>query len=132
MGLRIASDLPDETEQVIERVIGCSLDVHRTLGPGFLERIYVKALALELEAAGLPFEQEREIVVMYRGTPIRGQRVDLIVASAVILEVKSVAHLDPVFQAKMISYLRTTGLRAGLIVNFNSTLLRDGVKRVVL
>jgi GxxExxY protein len=132
MALVIPSDLPPETEELIRRAIGCALAVHRELGPGFLESIYATALALELEAAGLPFERERPIVVRYRGTPIHGQRVDFIVANAVIVEVKSVARLDPVFQAKLISYLRTTGLRAGLLINFNASLLKEGVKRIVL
>jgi len=71
-------------------------------------------------------------VVTYRDRKIPGQRVDLIVGGAVIVEIKSVARLDPLFQAKLISYLRTTGLRAGLLVNFNSELLKDGLKRIVL
>lgn len=68
----------------------------------------------------------------YRGRIISGQRVDFIVANAVIVEIKSVARMDPVFQAKVISYIRTTGLRAGLLINFNNALLRDGIKRLVL
>jgi GxxExxY protein len=132
MPLRVNSDLPDETEQVLQRVIGCALAVHRELGPGFLESIYTTALAIEMNAAGLSFEQERPITVTYRGVDIRGQRVDLVVADAVIVEVKAVKSLDPFFQAKLISYLRTTGLRAGLLINFNALLLKDGLKRIVL
>ena len=132
MPLLVSSTLPSETEAVIERVIGCALAVHRQLGPGFLESIYATAMALELAAAGLPFERERTVSVSYRGALIGGQRVDLIVADAVIIEVKAVARLDPVFQAKLISYLKTTGLRAGLLINFNTALLKEGLKRVVL
>jgi GxxExxY protein len=132
MPLLISSTLPPETEEVIDRVIGCAVTVHRHLGPGFLESIYATAMALELAAAGLPFERERAVAVNYRGTLIGGQRVDLIVANSVIVEIKAVARLDPVFQAKLISYLKTTGLRAGLLINFNMPLLKEGLKRIVL
>jgi GxxExxY protein len=132
MTLLIASDLPSETEAVVSEIISCALTVHRTLGPGFLENIYATALSIELSARGVAFERERAIWVEYRGTSIPGQRVDFIVAQSVIVEVKSVARLDPIFQAKLISYLRTTGLRAGLLINFNSMLLKEGLKRVVL
>jgi GxxExxY protein len=132
MPLLISSTLPHETEAVIDRVIGCALSVHRQLGPGFLESIYATAMALELAAAGLRFERERTVSVSYRGTLIGGQRVDLIVADAVIVEIKAVTRLDPVFQAKLISYLKTTGLRAGLLINFNMPLLKEGLKRIVL
>lgn len=132
MGLTIHSTLPEETELVINRTIGCALAVHRALGPGFLESIYSAALCLELDANGLTFETERPVSVSYRGTLIGRQRVDLIVANAVVIEIKAVTRLDPVFQAKVISYLRTTGLRAGLLINFNTSLLKEGIKRVVL
>jgi GxxExxY protein len=125
------STLPGETELLLERIIGCALEVHRQLGPGFLERIYMKALCIELKANGIAFEREREITVMYKSHMITGQRVDLVIGGVVVVEVKSVARLDPVFQAKMISYLRTTGLRAGLLVNFNVNLLKEGIKRIV-
>jgi GxxExxY protein len=132
MPLQISSTLPVETEEIISRIIGCALAVHRELGPGFLERIYSTALCLELDADGLSFEREKAVTVTYRGIAIPGQRMDLIVAGTVIVEVKAVAHFDPVFQAKLMSYLKTTGLRAGLLINFNRTLLREGIKRVVL
>ena len=132
MAIAALSTLPDETEELLQRIIGCALQVHRQLGPGFLERIYTEALCIELEVQGIPFERERSVVVTYRDRRILGQRVDLIVGGAVIVEVKAVARLDPLFQAKLISYLRASGLRAGLLVNFNSELLKDGLKRIVL
>lgn|SRR5215510_14951057 len=132
MAIAALSTLPDETEQLLERIIGCALQVHRQLGPGFLERIYTEALCIELEIQGLRFERERAVAVADRDRKIVGQRIDLIVEGAVIVEVKSVARFDPIFQAKMISYLRTTGFRAGLLVNFNAGLLKEGLKRVVL
>ena len=132
MPLLISSTLPEDTEMVLSRVIGCALTVHRELGPGYLESIYAAALAVELSANRLPFERERAVSVNYRGTLIPGQRVDFIVANSVIVEIKSVARLDPIFQAKVISYLKTTGLRAGLLINFNTALLKEGLKRIVL
>ena len=127
-----ASILPEETDALITRVIGCAITVHRALGPGFMESIYSTALGLELKAEGIPFERERSISVNYRGHAIGGQRVDFIVGNSVILEIKAVARLDPVFQAKLISYLRTTGLRVGLLMNFNTLLMKDGIKRLVV
>jgi GxxExxY protein len=124
--------LPSETEALIARIIGCAIEVHRRLGPGFLERIYCEALAYELALQDIPFDRERPLTVTYRDHEIRGQRVDLIVANAVVVEVKAANHLEPIFQAKLMSYLRTTGCRAGLLINFNSVLLKDGLKRVVL
>ena len=126
------SVLPPETDELITRVIGCALTVHRTLGPGFLESIYSAALAYEFTSQGVPFERERSITVRYKDLVIPGQRVDFIVGGSVILEIKAVTRMDPVFQAKVISYLRTTGLRAGLLINFNNALLKQGIDRIVL
>ncbi len=126
------SALSPEVDALITRIIGCALTVHRALGPGFLESIYATALALELEAAGIHVERERAVAVSYRGRLIGGQRVDFIVGDAVILEIKAVSRIDPVFQAKVISYLRTTELKAGLLINFNLPLLKEGIKRIVI
>jgi len=132
MPLLIASELPAETELIVSRTIGCALAVHRQLGPGYLESIYAAALEIELSANRIPFERERAVLVNYRGTLIPGQRVDFIVANSVIVEIKAVERINPVFQAKLISYLRTTGLRAGLLINFNAMLLKEGLKRIVV
>ena len=132
MALTTTSPLPRETEYVIHRTIGCAIEVHRQLGPGYLESIYSQALEIELIAAGIGFERERAVIVNYKNHRIAGQRVDFIVDGRLIVEMKAVARFDPVFQAKLISYLRATGLRAGLLINFNCTLLKDGIRRVVL
>lgn len=94
MPISIVSTLPPETDAIIERIIGCAIAVHRALGPGFLERIYVRALCAELDAAGLSYERERAIVVDYKGLRIPGQRIDLIVEGRVVVEVKAVDRLD--------------------------------------
>jgi GxxExxY protein len=88
------STLSPETDALLARIIACAIAVHRALGPGFLEVIYATALAIELTAAGIPFERERSIVVTYRGIPITGQRVDFVVANEVILEIKAVTRMD--------------------------------------
>jgi len=121
-----------EIDRLVHRIIGCGLTVHRELGPGFLESIYQKALCLELEAQGLSFEREKRLVVIYRGHGIPGQRVDLLVGGQVVVEVKAVAALEPIHLAQVLSYLKTMGLRIGLLMNFREALLRNGIRRVVL
>jgi GxxExxY protein len=124
--------IPQDVEDVARTVIGSAIAVHRTLGAGFLERIYLVALCLELEGRSIPFERECAVTVTYREVPISGQRVDLIVDRRVIVELKAVAHIDPVHEAQVISYLRTTNLRLGLILNFNALTLKDGIRRIVV
>jgi GxxExxY protein len=119
-------------ERVASLTIGAAIEVHRVLGPGFLERIYQEALCVELQARGLPFERERPVTVSYRGMAIPGQRIDLIVDSSLIVELKAAARYDNVHAAQVLSYLRTTGLRLGLLLKFNGSTLRDGIRRIVL
>jgi GxxExxY protein len=130
--LRVPSSLPAETERVIAAVIGCAIGVHRALGPGFLESIYRKAMCIELEAQRLRFATERAVSVTYRGVAIPGQRIDLIVEEAVVAELKCVDSLDEIHRMQVLSYLRTTRLRAGLLINFKVPILRNGIRRIVL
>ena len=130
--LKISPQLDDELEALIHRIIGCCIQVHRELGPGLLERIYVRAICLELLANELPFEVEKGVPVTYRGVVLCQQRLDLVVAGKVLLEVKAVERLAPVHQAQVLSYLRVSGLRVGLLMNFNFTVLPDGLRRIVL
>jgi GxxExxY protein len=132
MAIAVFSTLPEATELLMKRTIGCALTVHRQLGPGFLESIYCRALYIELDLEGIPYERERSLAIEYRGQQIGAGRVDFIVGGAVVVEIKAVTNLDPVFQAKVISYLKATRLRAGLLINFNAALLKQGVKRLVL
>jgi GxxExxY protein len=129
---RTFAPIPAATEQVATAVIGAAIEVHRQLGPGFLEKIYQEALCLELDSRGFNFERERAVIVHYRGTPIPGQRIDFIVGGCVLVELKASARIDTVHEAKMISYLRTTGLRLGLLLNFNGRTVKEGVKRIVV
>jgi len=89
-------------------------------------------LCLELHARGLKYERERAVMVHYRGVPIPGQRIDLIVGSCVLVELKAATRIDRAHEAKMISYLRTTGLRLGLLLNFNGPTIKEGLKRVIV
>ena len=124
--------LSAETEAVIYKSIGCGIDVHRVLGTGLKERIYAEAYRLELTAQGLKFESEKKILVKYKEWMIPGQRIDLIVEGLVILELKALPKLKRFQRDQVISYLKTTGLRAGLLMNFHSTVLKDGIKRIIV
>ena len=130
--LRVMSPLTPHAEEVMERTIGCAIRVHTALGPGFLESIYRRAMHVELQASGLSYEAERPVTVRCREADLSGQRVDLIVEGLIVVELKSVVKLDEVHRAQLISYLRTTGLRGGLLVNFRVAPLKHGLRRVVL
>ncbi len=120
----------DEQDPLTERVIGCAIEVHRDLGAGLLESAYETALCIELAREGIRFERQRVIPLVYKDVQVGEYRPDLIVDSAVVVEIKSVLHFEPVFVAQMLTYLRITQLRPGLILNFNKEVMRTGIKRV--
>ena len=125
--------VPAEVECVGRRVIGCAIDVHRELGPGYKEAIYVEALCLEMDSRGIRFERERPITVTYKGRDIPGQRLDLLVAEVLIVECKVADAIAKVHTRQVTSYLKSTQLRLGFIFNFNvDVLMPAGFKRVVL
>lgn len=130
--MRLSSPLSPEAERVMTETIGSAIAVHRELGHGYLESIYRKAMYIELAARGLDYERERKVAVNYRGVSIPGQRVDLIVAGLIVVELKAVVRLDNVHRSQLISYLRTTGLRGGLLINFRVPVLQQGLRRVVV
>ena len=130
--LRIASVLDDATEALITRIIGICIAVHRELGPGLLESIYGRAICLELETAGLSFEVEKQVPVLYRGIVLCHHRLDIVVDLKVHLEIKAVERLAPIHYAQVLSYLRISELPVALLMNFNSVVLPDGMKRIVL
>lgn len=115
--------------RLTRRIIGCAIEAHRNLGPGLLESIYESALCIELELANLAFERQKQVPVTYKGRPLGEHRLDVLVEDSVILELKSVDRFDPVFEAQILSYLRMTGKPIGLVINFNTRLLKDGIKR---
>ena len=123
--------IPEEDERLAHEVIGAAIEVHRLLGPGFLEKIYERALVHELALRGLLVQPQREILVPYKGILIPGQQLDLLVGERVIVELKAVDRLQPIHEAQLLSYLKATGLRLGLLLNFNVKVMKDGIKRLV-
>lgn len=115
-----------------ERIIGCAIEVHRHLGPGLLESVYESALCVEFKVNSLPFKRQVGIPLYYKGELISEHRPDLIVANAVIVEIKSVENLAPIHVAQMVTYLKVTSLRTGLILNFNCRTMKEGTRRVVM
>ena len=130
--LHVQSTLPADLERLVHDTIGCCIAVHRALGPGLLEMIYSRAVAIELEAAGIPFERERTYPVTYRGELLCEQRLDFVVAESVVIEIKSVEHLTSLHDAQILNYMRIAHLRVGLLMNFNVPVLKEGLKRKVL
>ena len=118
-------------DEVTERVIGCAIAVHTALGPGLLESIYRDALFLELTLAGFQVAREHPVVVMYRGQRVRGHlRIDLLVDGRLVVEVKATDRPHSVFQAQVITYLTLANCPAGLLLNFNASSMRAGLKRL--
>jgi len=119
-------------DSLTEQIISSAIEVHRTLGPGLLESIYEEALCYELSLRGIAFERQKEVDVFYKDKIIKGQRLDLLVNGEVIVEIKSARRLEDVFTAQVLSYLKSTGLKRALLINFGQKRLVDGVKRVSL
>jgi GxxExxY protein len=115
-----------------KKIIGAAIEVHKILGAGLLESTYEKCLCRELELKGLCFEPQKSLPVEYKGVMIdSGYRLDLVVERSVILELKSVEKILPIHEAQLLTYLKLTGLKLGLIINFNLPVLKDGLKRIV-
>ncbi len=118
--------------QTTDLIIGASIEVHRTLGPGLLESAYEACLAFELVDRGLQVEQQKPLPVFYREVKLDcGYRLDLLVEEIVIVEVKAVNRLEPIHEAQLLSYLKLSGCKVGLLINFNGKVLRDGIQRMV-
>ncbi|HEX42678.1 MAG TPA: GxxExxY protein [Phycisphaerales bacterium] len=121
-----------ELNDITSQIIGAAIDVHRALGPGLLESAYEACLAFDLTARGLRVERQRALPVVYRDVKLDcGYRLDLVVESAVAVELKAVDHVLPIHKAQLLSYLRLSGLKAGLLINFNVKMLKDGTIRLV-
>jgi len=126
----IPSDMPENA--VTERIFKCAIAVHRELGPGLLESVYEEALDIECEIEGLQVARQLKVPVLYRGRQIGEYKPDMLVNDLVIVEIKSVERFDPVFEAQVLTYLKITNKRVGLLINFNSRLVKDGIKRFIL
>jgi len=126
----LALNEPSKSQDALaRRVIGAAIEVHRTLGPGFLETIYEEAIAVEFELRGISFERQPGVDVTYKGRPIGMGRPDFIVGGSLIVEIKAARQLLPVHSAQVISYLKKTPL--GLLLNFHERIMRRGIRRVV-
>jgi GxxExxY protein len=124
--MKISPDLNAITEQII----GGAVEVHRALGPGLLESAYATCLCHELALRKLSFRKEVDLPITYKGIKLDcGYRLDLVVLDQVILEIKSVQEVTPIHEAQLLTYLRLTGLRVGLLLNFNVDVLRNGITR---
>jgi GxxExxY protein len=116
-----------------KEIIGAAIEVHRELGPGLLESAYESCLAHEFVLRSLPFERQRPVPVIYKGVPIEcGFRLDFLVAGLVVVELKTVDSLTSVHDAQVLTYLKLSQCRLGLLLNFNVRMMRDGIRRLVM
>ena len=122
----------DQLNKITEIIIGAAIQVHRTLGPGLLESAYESCLAYELRKRGLAVEQQKAVPLVYEEVKLEcGYRMDLWVERSIVVEVKSVEALAPIHEAQTLSYLRLSGSRLGLLINFNVIVLREGIRRFI-
>ncbi len=113
-------------------VVGCGIEVHRVLGPGLLESAYEECFCYELQQIGIEYQRQVSIPVEYKSIKLEcGYRADLIVDDKLVIEVKAVEKIKPIHEAQLLTYLKLTGIKTGLLINFNVPLLKDGVKRLV-
>lgn len=125
--------IPQQTEEIASEVLNASFRVHKNLGPGLLESVYEKCLGFELSKAGLAYESQLALPIQYDGNLIEGGlRIDLLVGGLVLVELKAVEKLLPIHEAQTLTYLKLANLRLGLLLNFNTERLKEGIKRIVL
>jgi GxxExxY protein len=120
-----------ELDALAHRVIGGAIEVHRLLGPGFLESVYEEALCVEFALRDIRFVRQVPIGVAYKGKMVGEARLDLLVADSLVVELKAVESIAPIHVAQVLSYLKATGLRLGLLISFNVSVLQRGIKRIV-
>ncbi|MBL7959670.1 GxxExxY protein [bacterium] len=121
-----------EKDKLTQQIIGSAIEVHKNLGPGLLESIYEEAICHEFGLRDIMFQRQVEVDVIYKGHIIKGQRLDLVVENEVVIELKSVSKLPDVAMSQVLSYLKATGLKRALLINFGEKRLVDGIKRISL
>jgi len=121
-----------DVNEITEIIIGCAIKVHRQLGPGLLESIYESAMDIELNKSALESERQKRVDVKYDGIVLGEYRLDFLIENRIVLELKSVERFDPVFQAQLLGYMKMGNYPVGLLINFNTRLLKNGVKRMIL
>jgi len=125
--------IPPEVEQAARITIDAAFKVHKTLGPGLLESVYEACLAHELRQRGIQVETQIALPVIYEGLRLEaGLRLDMLVANQLIVELKAVEKMNSLFEAQLLTYLKLTGRRLGLLINFNVPLIKHGIKRIIL
>lgn len=129
----VQGSMKPKINELTEAIIGSAIEVHRLLGPGLLESAYQESLARELTLRQIPFEREKPLPLEYKGAKLDcGYRLDFLVADAVVVEVKATEGLLPIHQAQLLTYMKLGGWKVGLIINFHESLLKNGIKRLVL
>ena len=124
--------LPSELEDLSRALVDSAFKVHQTLGPGLLESVYEACLCVELTRRGISFEVQAPVPLVYEGVNIdAGLRLDLLVEKSIVLELKSVDKLLPIHHSQLLTYLKLTNLRLGLLINFNVNMFKEGVKRII-
>ena len=120
-----------DINKLSSKVIGAAIEVHKVLGPGLLESAYEECICHELSLRGVPFVRQKPLPVQYKGVSLDcGYRLDVVVEDAIILELKSCEKIEPIHQAQLLTYLKLSGIRLGLLLNFNVHLMREGVARI--
>jgi GxxExxY protein len=124
---------PPQNDLLTEKIIGFAIEVHRHLGPGLLESAYEECLCYELTQSGLVFRRQVPLPVVYKGVHLDcGYRLDLVIEKQVILELKTVERLMPIHDAQLLTYMKLSGIPTGLLLNFNTPILKDGLRRLML
>ena len=120
-------------DKLSNQIIGCAIEVHKNLGPGLLESTYEQCLAYELKRANISFKLQHPLPVEYKGVKLDcGYRIDMLIDNSVIVELKSVDNILPIHQAQLLTYMKLSGVRIGLLMNFNVKFMKTGIKRMVL
>ncbi len=125
-------ELGEEMSQLTGMVIGAAIEVHRLLGPGFLESVYHQALRFEFEMRGIPHKFKHPVAVKYKNHQVGEGELDFLVGDRLIVELKAVERLTPIHEAQVMSYLKMTKNSLGLLINFNVPLLKEGIKRIII
>ncbi|MFH1052581.1 MAG: GxxExxY protein [bacterium] len=122
-----------DLNKITELIIGRAIEVHRNLGPGLLESAYEECLSYELQKAGLSYERQKPVPVVYKDKKLEcGYRIDLLIEDLVVVELKTVDEFNPVHEAQILTYLKFSNKKIGLLINFNVTMLKNGIRRFIL
>lgn len=122
----------ERLNKITEKIIGCAIEVHRILGPGLLESIYESALCYEFDENNIKYARQQAVPILYKERELGECRLDLLVENEIIVELKAVDRMEPLFKAQLLTYLRITGKKLGLLINFNVPVLKKGIKRIIL